>query len=294
MTLGANHISAIENKLAEYDSAQPKIIHTQNISGGCINACYQIKTTRQKVFVKINSAEKFPGMFATESLGLTLLGTACKAFVPQVVTEFSAGDYQYLILEYIEATSRKADYNNIFAQQLAQVHAHSATQFGLEYPNYIGSLQQINTPTERWSDFFIQNRLQPLLRMAVDNKQFDIGIISQFEKLYPKLDAIFPQEKPALLHGDLWGGNHITGNDGYGKIIDPAVYYGHREMDIAMMHLFGGFDHSLVKYYHEIYPLENGWQQRIDICNLYPLLVHVLLFGGGYVNSVKQRLNRFV
>ena len=129
--------------------------------------------------------------------------------------------------------------------------------------------------------------------MAIDTRELPSSIHRSFEKLFAKLNEIFPAEKPSLLHGDLWSGNFMTGTDGSVKLIDPAVYFGFREMDLAMSKLFGGFDSSFYKFYHEEFPLENGLEKRVDICNLYPLLVHVNLFGGHYANEVDAIVSRF-
>ncbi len=117
--------------------------------------------------------------------------------------------------------------------------------------------------------------------------------VQALSRFYAKLDELFPKESPALLHGDLWSGNFMVSEKGLAVIIDPAVYYGHREMDLAMSQLFGGFDASFYEAYQRNFPLENGWQQRLDYCNLYPLMVHVNLFGGSYLESVKRILVRF-
>ena len=117
--------------------------------------------------------------------------------------------------------------------------------------------------------------------------------VLSFERFYKKLDEIFPVEPPALIHGDLWVGNFMVGELGEAILIDPAIYFGHREMDLAMSQLFGGFDRQFYESYHKYFPLEKDWQKRIDYCNLYPLMVHVNLFGGGYTGSVKSILQRF-
>jgi fructosamine-3-kinase len=132
-----------------------------------------------------------------------------------------------------------------------------------------------------------------LFKQAYDQGLADDTTLKKFELFCEKLEAWIPAEKPALLHGDLWSGNFMTGPNGP-TLIDPAVYYGHREMDIAMMHLFGGFDPDLFEAYHQLSPLERNWQERLDIHNLYPLLVHVLLFGESYMAPIKNTLQRFV
>jgi len=183
--------------------------------------------------------------------------------------------------------------------QYLKVNIHSYdkrltnTNFGLDYNNYIGSLHQQNNLHPTWVDFFINERLQPQIKLARDNNEIDSTTILKFENLYKKLDEVFPKEKPALLHGDLWSGNFMSDEKGESVIMDPTVYYGHREMDIAMAKLFGGFDAEFYSSYNEHYPLENGWEQRINVCNLYPLMVHVNLFGGGYLGQVKSILSKF-
>jgi protein-ribulosamine 3-kinase len=176
---------------------------------------------------------------------------------------------------------------------LAQLHQHSAGEFGLDHDNYIGSLNQYNQKETDWVEFFVNQRLQNQLRMCSDHGHADAGLLRMFDRLFPKLEQYFPHEPPALLHGDLWSGNYLCGNKGAAYLVDPAVYYGHREMDLAMSLLFGGFDREMYHAYHEVFPLENGWKERVDLCNLYPLLVHVNLFGGSYISQVRAILKRF-
>ena len=170
------------------------------------------------------------------------------------------------------------------------MHQQTHPKFGLEFDNYIGSLQQSNEQNKNWDDFFIQKRLQAQLSIG----DFTANILSDFDKLFQKIPNIFPAEKTALLHGDLWSGNFLAKGGDTPTLIDPAIYYGNREMDIAMSKLFGGFNSDFYFAYNESYPLENGWEERIQICNLYPLLVHVNLFGGGYINQVKNILSYYV
>lgn len=151
----------------------------------------------------------------------------------------------------------------------------------------------MNIPTENWPDFINHYRLQPLAQMAFDQHLLSPADLTAIDRLVQQLPRIFPEEPPALIHGDLWSGNFMTDSKGEAVMYDPAVYYGHREMDLGMTRLFGGFDAEFYDAYNETYPLVSGWEQRLEIANLYPLLVHVNLFGMGYVGSVRQVLKDF-
>lgn len=154
-------------------------------------------------------------------------------------------------------------------------------------------MPQYNKTFPSWVDFFINQRLQIQLQKARDKNLIDRSAVQIFEKCYPYLPDFFPQDPPALLHGDLWSGNYMIGPQGNPWIIDPAVYYGHRYMDLAMSKLFGGFDPDFYHAYQAEYPLEKNWHHSMDIANLYPLLVHVNLFGGGYWESVMRIVRQF-
>lgn len=155
----------------------------------------------------------------------------------------------------------------------------------------MGSLPQSNKKQARWNDFFIEERLKKQVLLA--REYFSSADLISFERLYARLDELLPVEPSALLHGDLWGGNYMVSSDGKACLIDPAVYYGHREVDIAMTTLFGGFDEQFYISYNEEYPLEINWQQRLDIFKLYPLLIHLNLFGSGYLGSILSIIRRF-
>ncbi|MFZ1687503.1 MAG: fructosamine kinase family protein, partial [Flavobacteriales bacterium] len=183
---------------------------------------------------------------------------------------------------------------------LARLHGHTNSTFGLDpastagrRDNYIGSLKQVNTGQVTWGEFFIHCRLEPQVKMAIDHQRIGMGDVLRFERLYGKLPSLFPIEPPALLHGDLWSGNFLCDAHHQPVLIDPAVYYGHREMDIAMTKLFGGFEPAFYSAYSDAWAMEIGWEERADLCNLYPLLVHVNLFGGSYAGQVAAILLRF-
>ena len=191
-------------------------------------------------------------------------------------------------MEFIDCKIPSDDFWISFGYKLAKMHSHSNKYFGLDHNNYIGSLKQENTLYIDGIEFFINCRLLPqikLLDISLGNQLF-----KNFDKLFSKLNEILPNEKPALIHGDLWNGNFLVDNFGAPVLVDPAVYYGYREIDIAMSKLFGGFSNQFYESYNEIFPLEKDWQYRVDIWNLYPLLVHANLFGESYLNQVNSTL----
>ena len=255
------------------------------LTGGCINNAVKLNTDKGIFFVKWNTNAK-ANMFQSESRGLKVLKDTNTICIPDVF----GFDEKFLILEYISPSNPDNSFWENFGRKLALMHQQTHPKFGLEFDNYIGSLQQSNEQNKNWDDFFIQKRLQAQLSIG----DFTANILSDFDKLFQKIPNIFPVEKSALLHGDLWSGNFLAKGGDTPILIDPAIYYGNREMDIAMSKLFGGFNSDFYFAYNESYPLENGWEERIQICNLYPLLVHVNLFGGGYINQVKNILSYYV
>lgn len=286
-------IDTIGDRLRDRVSPELSVQVLETLGGGSINTSLRIATNEGNFFVKYNDANAHPDMFRLEAENLNLLRQTKSVRIPEVIDTFAIEDKEVLVLEYIEAGTPHYDFWREFGQKLADLHQHSNDYFGLSFDNYVASLPQQNTATGSWVDFFISYRLDPLLRMAVDNQKADSDVVKKFESLYLKLPELFPEEKPALLHGDLWSGNTMADLNGDAVIFDPAVYYGHREMDLAMSKLFGGFESSFYEAYNEVYPLEKHWEQRVAICNLYPLLVHVNLFMGSYIQSVKNILNRY-
>ena len=274
-------------------SFSTKIISSAPLGGGSINETFRIGTTSGPLFIKFNQAKRYPGMFSTEANGLAILEKAGYIRVPNVLHSAETGNFAFLLLEYIDGTVPVGNFWQIFGQNLARLHRRTYAAFGLDHDNYIGSLKQSNHNHPLWIEFLVMERLQPLVRMAYDSGLLDGQDVRRMEMLYKKLPEILPIEPPSLIHGDLWSGNYMVGADGNPCIIDPAVYYGHREMDIAMSKLFGGFSPEFYRSYNEEYPLEKGWEKRVELNQLYPLLVHVNLFGEGYSRQVKQILKDF-
>ncbi len=283
----------LEQVLAESKSAK-QIVRLNPVSGGSINDAYQIQTESQNFFLKVNSADQFPNMFDGEKNGLNLLSRAHIFQIPKPLFVRRIDDKQILLMEWIEQGTPKPDFWEQFGRGLAELHGISADKFGLDQSNFIGSLSQSNNWKTTWAEFYREERLRPQMELAARAGQLSSKMKLGFNGLFKRLDGLFPKEPPSLLHGDLWSGNMMVSASGKPCIFDPAVYFGHREMDLAMMALFGGFGNAWVDAYNEIYPLENSWKGRIPLGQLYPLMVHVNLFGGSYARSVESILQKFI
>lgn len=294
MFLSSDFIKYVEDVLTQLVGNRFSLEKILPVSGGDINDCYRIEGKDQSFFMKVNHAKKFPNLFVLEREGLRLLKRVGGAAVPDVLTVGQFNDDAFLILAWIEKGERTSASQENLGRMMALLHKNTADAFGLDYDNYLGSMPQINTQHETWVVFFIAERLQKQLSRAANNGLVGEKLLHKFEKLYPQLPDLFPVEQPALLHGDLWNGNYIVGANSSVYLIDPAVYFGHREMDIALTSLFGGFDEAFYNAYQEINPLEQGWQNRLDLYNLYSLLFHANMFGGGYIKQVEAIVDRYI
>jgi fructosamine-3-kinase len=261
------------------------------VGGGCIHQTGRFDHSGKSYFLKWSS--RAGKMFETEEKGLKMLEMANDIVVPQVVGRGNVGGTDFLCLEFVSSGSVTSEFWKSFGRQLASLHRHTQAHFGLSHDNFIGRLSQPNKVNPDWVNFFITCRLVPQLEMAYANGLIGKEVVHQFDKLIAKLDQLMPLEEPALLHGDLWSGNFIANQYGRAVVFDPAVYYGHREAEIAFTKLFGGFDNSFHKAYQEIFPLQSGHIEREGLFNLYPLLVHINLFGASYLTGVLQTLKRF-
>ena len=270
-----------------------EIIEIRSVGGGCINEAFSIKTNVGKYFIKYNSAAAFPGMFEKEAAGLELLAETKTIEIPEVIDTGESENFSCLLLKYIESGIPNRNSWVEFGTKLADLHRNTHNFFGLDHDNYIGSLVQKNNPHPDFFSFFISERIEPQLKEARNKGAFTQSETRCFDSLFKSLPDIIPVEKPALLHGDLWSGNFMITANASHCLVDPAVYYGHREADIAMTELFGGFDPEFYSAYNHAWPMEKGWQKRVDIFNLYPLLVHVNLFGGGYTAQVMRIIRQF-
>jgi fructosamine-3-kinase len=268
---------------------------TRRLSGGDINDAFEVRLADARtVFVKTN-ARAAPEMFPAEARGLAFLAEPKALRVPEVLAVSSPdAPVRFLALELVRSGSPARGHDEALGRGLAALHRFGAPGFGLDHDNFIGSLPQSNRAHPRWADFFENERLAPQLELAASRGRASAAMRRGFERLFSRLaDLVGPDEPPSRLHGDLWGGNLHTDESGAPCLIDPAVYGGHREIDLAMMRLFGGFGERVFSSYAEAFPLAPGSSDRIQLCQLYPLMVHVNLFGGGYAAQVERVLTRY-
>jgi protein-ribulosamine 3-kinase len=272
------------------ESGLGKIKVVKSVGGGSINHCYYLHTKENELFCKVNAADEYPGLFENEKAGLEIL-QAAEILTPAVIACFTENNLQFLVMEWIEQTTPTPAYWKKLGESLANLHSVSNEYFGLDHANYMGSVRQANQYSESWVEFFIQRRLLPLIEKC--NSAFDKGSRLQFEKLFKKLPEIFPDRKPSLLHGDLWSGNLLCNKNDQPVLIDPAVYYGHHSIDTGMTRLFGGFHHSFTDAYTSCFQTDPNFSEQCEISNLYPLLIHLYLFGGHYRSSIAGILNKY-
>ncbi|HEV8505244.1 MAG TPA: fructosamine kinase family protein [Chitinophagaceae bacterium] len=264
------------------------------VGGGSINDTYKLVVTdHHTFFVKVNLATQYPELFQKERKGLEFLGNQNILRIPPVIVDDEIDNYQFLVLGWIGEGLRTDQFWKKFGKQLAALHHVTNPYFGFEEDNYMGALAQQNDQYSNWSEFFVHCRLQPQVKRAKENRMLHANHLNSFENLYEALKDIFNNEQPALLHGDLWSGNFMCDRDSVPVLIDPAVYFGHRSMDLAMTTLFGGFDKSFYEAYNYHYPFPNNYHEQWDVCNLYPLLIHLNLFGAGYLGQIERTLRRF-
>lgn len=262
------------------------------IAAGNLNQGIRLDTTDGTFFLKLNFDHE-RNILAKEAEGLQTLRKSTFLQIPQTYGYGRIEDYNYLLSEYISSGKQDSDFWEDLGLGLAHLHLNHTGSFGLSSNNFIASLPQKNHFRDNWTEFFIEERLEPMLGMAYFDRLIPLDFLKKFQAIYPHLESLFPKEKPSLLHGDLWSGNVISGNSGSPCLIDPAVYYGHREMDLAFSKLFGGFDSRFYEAYESIVPLEPDFETRMGIYNLYPLLVHLNLFGTAYLPGIEKIIKRF-
>ncbi len=266
----------------------------QSVSGGDISKAYLLKTESERFFCKVNHGSQAHTMFLAEKIGLEAIAQTKTIAVPKVLLCEPLDKGGLLLLEYIEPKTASPKEMTRFGHELAALHQQSDEgSFGWKTDNFIGSLSQSNNNHTDWSEFYVAERLLPQLKLSSDGNRLQNHEIPSESSLLKTCRKLFPQAKPSLLHGDLWSGNYLISQEGIPYLIDPATYFGHHEVDMAMTRLFGGFGTTFYDAYAEQFPKESGETERNDIYQLYYLLVHLNLFGGSYYGSVKRILERY-
>lgn len=267
-----------------------KLLNHKPLHGGDINEVFYLETDKGPFVLKRNDIKRFPEMFEKEAQGLRLLKATQTFKIPETIAQGEIDNHSYLLLEYISSGEKSNLFWETFGSQLAQMHQNTDTSFGLDHDNYIGSLVQYNVCNiENAPQFYIEKRLEPQFDLARER-----GFrFSNLSVVYKNIQNEIPDEPPALIHGDLWNGNYLVDKTGNPCLIDPAVGFASREMDLAMMQLFGGFPERVFTVYNENFPLTHNWKNRLDLWQLYYLLVHLNLFGSGYYNQVNTILKKY-
>lgn len=294
-------VAPVEETLSEVLGRAVKIVQAKGMAGGDSNKALDLTLDDgTHIFMKANKRENAP-FFAAESEGLAAIARTGAIATPRILGRTQDGEpggYACLLLEFVTAKERIARYFETFACQLAAMHRAETAAFvpgggyGFWQDNYIGAGPQCNTPHKSWITFFRDCRLAPQIEAAegcfsTAERKKAIGLLDHIG------DILVEPERPSLLHGDLWAGNVITGNDGKAWLIDPAVYVGHAEADLAMTELFGGFPPRFYHAYEEAAPLQPGYERRRDMYHLYHLLNHLNLFGRSYLPAVQRILEEY-
>jgi fructosamine-3-kinase len=290
---------AVREALAEGHGKDVDIAASRPIGGGCINPAAEVELTDgSSYFLKWNE-DAPPDLFGAEAAGLEALGVCGRIRIPEVIAHSSkTSETGWLLLELIERGSPSRRYGEELGAGLARLHDVSrGDEHGWEIPNYIGPLPQTNEASGSWATFWWEARLAPRLEEALEMGRLR-GMEEDWAVLRDALEewlADAEVDGHSLLHGDLWSGNVMPDAAGAPVLVDPAVYRGHREVDLAMTELFGGFGQAFHRAYEAVWPLRPGYRERRrDVYQLYPLLVHVVLFGGSYEASVRASLARLI
>lgn len=282
----------IAQNISKVSGEEFQVENRRSVSGGCINQGYAVSNSDRTYFVKINQASKAE-MFQAEALGLKQMRETATICVPKPICWGTTTDSAYIVLEWLEFGRSNSQSWEKMGQQLAAMHRYTASKnFGWEQNNTIGSTPQINTWTENWAEFFTQHRIGYQLQLAQrrggsfpDSKRVLTAVRDRLTDHQPQ---------PSLVHGDLWSGNAGMLVSGEPVILDPATYWGDREVDIAMTELFGGFPATFYQGYNDVWQLDFGYKHRKTLYNLYHILNHFNLFGGGYASQANRMIEEIL
>jgi len=285
--------AAIASQIGQAAGCRFARVLTRRLGGGCINSTFALGDGTQTYFVKLNRGDLLP-MFEAEALGLAELAASKTLRVPTPVCTGSVQGHAFLAMEYIDLDGRPAGGGVRTGRLLAAMHGSTRPWFGWVRDNTIGSTPQLNAQHSDWARFWAERRLGPQLALAARNGYAN-ALQAEGDELLARLPALIGHGPAAsLLHGDLWGGNMAFARGGEPVIFDPAVYFGDRETDLAMTELFGGFGADFYAAYREVWPLDPGYTVRRDLYNLYHVLNHLNLFGGGYLAQARDLMGRLL
>lgn len=270
-----------------------RIQHITAVSGGDISNAYALECGKSRFFCKLNSSPQAVAMFLAEKDGLNAIARNAAIKTPEVIAAGELDGQSFLLLHFIESKRPDATDMAIFGSQLAVFHQTKPARFGWHQDNYIGSLPQSNREHTDWPGFYTRERLLPQLRLAYNRQFLEKRDIPTENNIESEMRNHSAEVLPCLLHGDLWAGNFIVSAAGEAHLIDPAVYIGHHEVDLAMSRLFGGFSAHFYDAYEQVIPPAPGAETRQDLYQLYFLLVHLNLFGKSYQSSVRHILSRY-
>ena len=263
-----------------------EITGIHQVSGGSINHCFKVQTTGTTYFCKTNSTTRLPLLFEKEKNGIEEIARSATIAVPGNILTGTTTAEQWVLMDWVEKRQPTGTFWKNFGTLLAALHHQEKETFGFQEDNYMGALHQSNNFHLIWFDFFREERLLPQVKLARDKELLSSNEEKVFQRLSQRLPQLFTEEKPCLVHGDLWSGNFLCDIHERAVLIDPAVYYGNRHVDLAMTTLFGGFDKAFYEAYTYHFPLPADHKEQWRILNLYPLLVHLNLFGKSYLSSI--------
>lgn len=279
--------------LSKHAGESAQIDDFQFFYGGNFNLAVRLRIKNTEYFIKWTQGD-YQGLFEAEAKNLETIHATGAIQVPRVLGVGQLEEKEYLMMEGIESVDKQANYWHDFGEKLAHLHQNTSAQgHGLAYTNFIGAAPQENSWTLDGVTFFIENRLKKQVGRALYDRKITPEIAEKFETLYERLPSLLPHEAPALIHGDLWSGNAMVNDQGLITLVDPCCFYGFREAELAFTTMFGGFDTKFYDAYHANFPIEKGFHERIPLYNLYPLMVHVNLFGEGYLPAVNKILATF-
>lgn len=268
--------------------------NTKSLSGGSISSAFLLEHSEGAYFLKINSSSEAQKMFHAEQKGLQAIEETASIAVPKVHHVGLFENNAFLLMDFVESKSPSANDYKALGKQLAELHLNHKEAFGFTADNFIGGLPQQNKQHSDWCSFYWHERIAPQMQMAKQANLLQTNeMVSEQTAISVFKELLGNDVKPSVLHGDLWAGNYLIATDGTPYLIDPATYWGHSMVDIAMSKLFGGYSAAFYDAYHKVIPTTNNYNAQIDLYQLYFLLVHLNMFGRSYYGGVAAILKRY-